>query len=119
MGVALGALSQLLQPFAWRVSNDLQRNQILDWMDTFRDVFAQAGACVDLTFDFGCDGGLRWSVDAGATFTAVPGWLENFCSCAVACARDGNVGVVLMQPGVFAPPVPVQTPDGKGWVYAP
>lgn len=47
MAVVLGALSQLLQPFAWRVDTDDARNQALDWMDTLIGIIASAVECAE------------------------------------------------------------------------
>lgn len=67
MPFVLGALSQLLQPFAWRVSTDADRRTILDWMDTFLADFAAAEYCYVSTISVTISAGVA-SGTASATF---------------------------------------------------
>lgn len=117
-----GAATQLLMPASWEYADDAALTTIMDRALLVLEAIAFAELCPmpgisDLKYD--CPTGLQYSKDGGTTWAEVPGWLANFCACVVACARGGNVGVLVMQPGVSSPPAPVWTPDGTDWVYAP
>jgi hypothetical protein len=103
MPLVLGALAQLLQPFAWDVPDDDTRNVVLDWMDTLISDISAAEACMSLAFRLtdGCS--LEYSIDGGTTYTAFTGWADYFCACVQKCVTPP------------APAPPESGPDLDQW----
>lgn len=111
-----GAALQLLMPASWEYADETALNTVLDRAALLLEaiVFAEP---VMMNVRYTPDCHLQTSTDGGVTWTTVPGWDENIAACARGWVADHDIGALVMQPGVYAPPAPVWTPDGTDWVY--
>jgi hypothetical protein len=80
----LGCVDQLRNPSTWASLTPSQTVTALGQVEDLRGALQQGGTCVicpEMRLE-GCV--LQFSCDAGATWTDVAGWAENFASCVVA-----------------------------------
>jgi len=105
----IGSLLQLLQPPAWAITDTARMSEVLGQVTDLIIALGTAGPCMFKLED--CL--LQYSLDGGATWTAVTGWATNF----PLCVRSAQARVV-MQEDTY-PPIPEETPDGMNWVYSP
>jgi hypothetical protein len=77
-----GALDALRNPSSWSVADDDAMFAVLSQANRLRQLFGQAGDCaVSYQERFTSDCVLEYSTDGGTTWSAVPGWVENFQNC--------------------------------------
>jgi len=77
----LGAMDQLRNPSSWIVADDDAMYATLARVDSLRQIFGEAGACVTCPEMRLQDCVLQISCDSGATWTDVSGWSDNFRNC--------------------------------------
>lgn len=112
-GYILGCLMQLCNPATWKIADRAHWDIVLDYATRLIELFAVAEICTTMLLRFqNCE--LQLSTDGGTTWTTVSGWMTGFPLCVVR-----NTAQLVMTPGLSSPPVPVWTPDGTDWVYAP
>lgn len=116
LAILAGCALQVCQPTSWAETDPVLLHDLLDRSYALFLAIALAEECVPIQQRFQ-DCTLQTSDDGGTTWTAVPGWAENFSRC-VSGIIGPHVGAIVMTDGLSSPPVPIWNEAGTDWVYA-